>query len=510
MANSGSFFIFGNAQNGKTNIQNMPESIESKQIFSLFEVARSIQKTIAERYRSAYWIKAEMMKLNHYIHSGHCYPDLVEKKDGKIIAQIRANIWKEDFIRINQRFEQVIKEPLKDGIKILFLANITYHAEYGISLHITDIDPAFTLGDLEREKQETIKRLITEGIFNHNKNLKFPLLPKRIAIISVESSKGYADFLNVINKAKQQWGYSFFHFLFPSLLQGDKAVETIISQLNRIKKVIHHFDIVTIIRGGGGDIGLSCYNNYLLAKEIALFPIPVLSGIGHATNETAAEMVAHTNAITPTKLAEILIQGFHNFAIPVQKAEEKIKDKAVRTLFDEWNQFNSQIKHFRSVTTINIHKNKAALNHVMSNFKMMTKFMIIQALETIEKSKYRIHKRIDHTSDKEKGKLNSLIIQMEKGIENTSRKNLISIGQEIHKIKISSRNLTQNYDWKIKNIEKLIEILNPYNVMKRGYSITKINGKSIQSIEGLNEGDTVETIVAEGSFESKIEKIKKQ
>src|SRR5690606_17990837 len=130
--------------------------------------------------------------------------------------------------------------------------------------------------------------------YERNKKLPFPILPQRIAIISVETSKGYADFLSVIDG--NPWKYKFFHFLFPSLLQGEKAVDGIIQQLRRIRKVTKHFDVVAIIRGGGGDVGLTCYNNYRLAKEIAEFPLPVITGIGHATNETVSEIIAHFNA----------------------------------------------------------------------------------------------------------------------------------------------------------------------------------------------------------------------
>src|SRR5690606_34833838 len=195
-----------------------------------------------------------------------------------------------------------------------------YDPVHGISLRILDVDAGFTLGDLEREKQETIAKLKEEGIYHQNKQLPFPLLPARIAIISVETSKGYADFLKIMDH--NDYGYRFFHFLFPSLLQGERAVEAMLAQLRRIRKVQKHFDVVAIIRGGGGEVGLSCYNDYRLAKAIATFPLPVLTGIGHATNETVAEMVAYTNGITPTKIAEYLIRVFNDFSFPLEKASD--------------------------------------------------------------------------------------------------------------------------------------------------------------------------------------------
>ncbi len=326
----------------------MPEQINDRKVFTLLDVNRSIHKTLSQRYGSSFWVRAEMIRLNHYPHSGHCYPDLVEKREGRVVAQMRANLWRTDYQRINRRFQQVLKEPLKDGIKILFLAKIEFDPHYGLSLHILDIDPSFTLGDLEQEKQATIERLKRKRLFDQNKKLKLPLLPRRIAIISVETSKGYADFRKVIDP--NEYGYVYFYFLFPALLQGDQAVSSLIRALERIRLVQQHFDLVAIIRGGGGDIGLSCYNNFELARAIATFPLPVITGIGHATNETVAEMIAWENCITPTKMAEWLLQKTHQYAVPVQQARKYIIDKAKSILPEKKAQLNIQVKYFKSAT----------------------------------------------------------------------------------------------------------------------------------------------------------------
>jgi len=261
----------------------MPEVRADKTVFTLSEVARSIQKTLSDRYQRTYWIKAEMNKLNHYVHSGHCYPELLEKQDGKVTAEMRATLWKGDYNRINKQFITLTGEPLKNGITVLMQATIHFDPVHGLSLHIVDIDPAYSLGELEREKQFNIQALKERGIFDANKQLPFPLLPKRIAIISVETSKGLADFLKIIEHNPD--GYLFEYQLFPALLQGDKSISSIISQLQIIRQKIHHFDVIAIIRGGGGEVGLSAYNNLQLASAIATFPIPVITGIGHATNE---------------------------------------------------------------------------------------------------------------------------------------------------------------------------------------------------------------------------------
>ncbi|HVK46757.1 MAG TPA: exodeoxyribonuclease VII large subunit [Pseudobacter sp.] len=432
----------------------MPENITDRTVFSLLEVQRSIQKTLTDRYGSSFWVKAEMNKLNYYKQSGHCYPELVEKQQGKVVAQIKSVLWREDFVLINKHFLSYLNEPLKDGIKILFQAKMIYDPVHGLSLRILDIDPSYTLGDLEKEKMESISRLVNEGIFDQNKLLPIPLLPQRIAIISVESSKGYVDFLEVLDG--NPWRYKFFHFLFPSLLQGEKAIDTIRYQLARIKKVIHHFDVVAIVRGGGGDVGLSVYNNYELARAIALFPIPVITGIGHATNDTVVEMVAHANAITPTKSAEYLIQRFHNFSVPVMQATEKITDRAKRLITEERNRLKSEVKLFRSVTATVTLEHRNQLMNTVNNLKQQTRYQ--------------------------------LRVQQE----------------ELSKIKLSEKAAAflKEHNNELSQLERNVANMNPEKVLQRGFSITMKDGKVIKDADEVKEGDIIETVLHNGTISS--------
>lgn len=361
--------------------KSMPEIIDNKTVFSLFEVARSIRKTLATRYTQSYWISAELNKLNFYKHSGHCYPDLVEKKDGKVIAEMRSILWGSDFQRINKQFESITKEPLKDGIGILIQATISYDELYGLSLRIIDIDPTFSLGVLAREKQEAIDRLKKERIFDLNKKVPFPLLPKRIALISVETSKGLADFLKILEN--NAWNYRFEFLLFPALLQGDRAVASILSQIENIANRISEFDAVALIRGGGGDVGLSCYNEYTLASAIATFPIPFLTGIGHATNETVSEMVAYKNAITPSELADFLIQHFHNFSVPVLEAEKTLIKKAEKILDKANSDLEQAVKQFRFASQNLIRENRIVLENNARQVRVNSLSMIRQHHEIL-------------------------------------------------------------------------------------------------------------------------------
>jgi len=414
----------------------MPELIQDKTIFSLLEVSKSIQKTLAERYKSLYWIKAEMNKLNHYTHSGHCYPELVEKQDGKIVAEIRSTLWKADFTRINNNFLKIAQEPLREGITMLFQASISYDPMYGLSLRIVDIDPTFTLGELEKEKLDSIRKLKEEGIYEANKSVPFPMLPKRLAIVSVETSKGLSDFYKIINQ--NPWGYRLECTLFPALLQGDKSIPSIINQLAIIADKIAEFDVVAIIRGGGGEVGLSSYNNYLLARAIAIFPIPVLTGIGHSTNYTVSEMVAYKNAITPSELADFLIQKFHNFSVPIDKAAESIQQLISTRFKEERNTLAQMATHIQWV-------GKRELQTARANIQQ-----IQHELAALIKLRFYEHKTaLAHT-------------------------------------------------------ERIIQLSDPRRLLKQGFSITKVNGKLLQSIDQISPGDLIQTMVEDGEITSTV------
>ncbi|MCI0921524.1 exodeoxyribonuclease VII large subunit [Sphingobacterium rhinopitheci] len=414
----------------------MPEVINDKTIFSLLEVTKSIQKTISDRYKSLFWVKAEMNKLNHYKHSGHCYPELVEKKDGKIVAEIRSILWKSDFERVNAQFIKLLNEPLRDGITIYFQAGISYDPLHGLSLRIVDIDVSFVLGELEKEKKESIFRLQEEGLFDANKRIPFPLIPKRLAIISVETSKGLSDFYKIINN--NPWGYKIETTLYPALLQGDKSIASIIKQMAVIAERTDQYDAVAIIRGGGGEVGLSSYNNYHLSKAIAIFPIPVLTGIGHSTNETVSEMVAYKNAITPSELADFLIQKFHNFAIPLDNAQKQLI-LAINNLF---------------------HTERSKLQNAVQTINW-------SSINNIKSEQHQI----------------SLLAQ---------------------KLQLYSEHFIKQQHHELDNLSRLIKMADPHLLLKRGFSISRKNGKAITSKEEINIGDEIETLFVDGLVTSTV------
>jgi exodeoxyribonuclease VII large subunit len=316
------------------------ETFHERPVYALSEITKSIESIIGRNYNRAYYIKAEILKLNHYPHSGHCYPELVEKENGKIKAQLRGVIWSTQFRSINERFVAITGELLKEDIAILCLATVEFSGQHGLNLQIQDIEPLYTLGEMARNKREVIEKLKKEQIFLLNKQKNLPIIPQNIAIISVETSKGYSDFMVILQQ--NSWNYRFQCTLFPSILQGDKALISMPHRLVEIAKRKEEFDCVVIVRGGGGDAGISCYDHYDLAAAVATFPIPVITGIGHSTNETVTDMVAFANKITPTEVAYFLIQQYHNFSIQVEECKTKLA-KHVQEHLNKKNLYFSKI-----------------------------------------------------------------------------------------------------------------------------------------------------------------------
>lgn len=438
----------------------MPE----KKIFTLSSLTKSIENVIKAHCNKVVWIKAEIVKLNYYPKSGHCYPTLVEKKNGKVIAELRGNIWGGHFETINNKFKSVLKEELKDDMTVVIKGAVTYHPLHGLALNITDIDPEYTLGELAREKAETIEKLKAENIFNANKQTSLSTLPKTIAIISVETSKGYGDFMDVIKK--NPWGYQFHFLLFPAILQGERAVSTIIQQLEKIRLNVGVFDAIAIIRGGGGEIGLSCFDNYKLAEKIANFPIPVLTGIGHSTNETVSELVSYETFITPTKIAEFLLQKFHDFATPLNENTRKIANEAEWMFKTQKTNLKETARLFCSLTT-----------NAMNNSR---------------------------------GNLRELVFQL----ENLS---LLRMQEEQNSLVQTKRTLLSGFSKPIEEskatlqfTEEKIRMLSPTNILKRGFSITRQNGKVLRSTNQLDPQVLIKTQLYSGTVLSHLKTTEKE
>lgn len=268
---------------------------------TLCELQTAIRNLLNDAFAESLWVSAEIadLKVNG---SGHCYLELVEKdenNDGIARAYARGVIWRSQYLRIAGRFEAESGQQLARGMSILVKVTVNYHELYGLSLQITDIDPSYTLGDIERRKQQTISQLKADGVWDMNRQTELPPVVQRIAVVSSSTAAGFQDFCNELKRSS----YTFRIALYDSVMQGAASEDSIIGSLERIAEVQDDFDAVVIIRGGGSVADLNCFNAYRLASHIAQFPLPVITGIGHDKDVSVADMVAHTSLKTPTAVA---------------------------------------------------------------------------------------------------------------------------------------------------------------------------------------------------------------
>ncbi len=457
------------------------ETFHNHPVYSLSEIAMSLHRVVERTYPQPYFIKAEIIKLNYYPHSGHCYPELVEKENEKIKAEMRAVIWASNYQRINDRFLQITGTPLKENISILCLASIEYSPKHGLALHIQDIEPTYTLGEMVKNRNAVIERLKKENVFSNNKNLKMPLLPKRIAVISVETSKGFSDFISTLKN--NRYGYRFETELFPSILQGDKAITGITGRLAEIELRQDEFDCVVIVRGGGGDVGLSCYDDYSMSHRVATFPLPILTGIGHSTNLSVTDMVAHTYNITPTDVAFALIGYFQKFDEKVQECQSRLVERA-KVILAEEKQKLIELDANRKIAVPKI------LTQYRQELSQMVQLLALKSKELV----------MDQN--------NTLRILQEDIARLSKQKiagSLDALSSESERLQVLSTRLMERQQDRLDMLEEKIQLLHPDNILKRGFSITRYKGKAVTASDSLKSGDEILTQVYQGEVRSVVE-----
>lgn len=293
-----------------------------------------VRAAIEEQLPMRYWVTGELSEVRT-ASNGHCYIELVERNEttGELLAKARGTIWSRIYSLLRPYFLEQTGSNLAVGMKVLLQVKVNFHELYGYSLDVCDIEPAYTLGEIARHRMLIIKRLTDEGVINLNKELPFPLLPKRIAVISSVTAAGYGDFCDQLSN--NPYGFHFSTALFAAPMQGSKVEEGIISALNAIASDTIPWDVVVIIRGGGATSDLTCFETYDLANNCAQFPIPIITGIGHQRDETVLDAVAHTAAKTPTAVAEILIHSMLAQAERVACLQQSISNATTRRLTDE-------------------------------------------------------------------------------------------------------------------------------------------------------------------------------
>ncbi len=428
---------------------------------SVLQLTTAIQQVLERDLEPLVWVVGELADFRQ-APQGHVYFELVEKQGNQVQAKIRANLWQFTYRSVATKFEAVTGTSLKNGMKVLAQVSVTYHPVYGLSLNVKDIDPSFSLGERARIRQETITKLTQEGRIGHNARLPLPLVIQRIAIISSATAAGYGDFINQL--AGNPQGYQVYHQLFPSLMQGNEAVDSLLSALDQIAEQAEklQLDAVVLIRGGGAQLDLDCFDDYQLALKIANFSLPVLTGIGHERDETIADLVAHTRLKTPTAVAEFILSSFREY-------EENLALAAQRLNWITRSKFNEEE---RKLQAYNI------------RIQGEGKQLLSREGEKVKSTALRIQHSIKNGTKQEKIKLEQRQEQLKKGLQR-----FIKIQQEsILRLETGSRQL------------------DPTTLLQKGYTRTESQGKPIHQLT-LSPGDQILTHTSTQKISSTIQTI---
>lgn len=347
--------------------------------YSLSELCQNIEEVLAEEFASTYWVRAEVASLSV---RGHCYMELVEKASTKnIAAKVRATCWQQMYSILSPYFEAETGQKLSVGMQVLLEVEVSFHAVYGLSLNIVGIDPTFTLGDMARQRQETIQRLKDDGVMDMQSSLEIPSLPRRIAVISSADAAGYGDFCHQLEN--NSGGFQFRTQLFAAIMQGEQSAKSIIQSLQQIADEIDKWDIVVIVRGGGASTDLRNFDDYELASHCAQFPLPIIAGIGHTRDISIVDMVVHSSVKTPTAAAEWLINAMQQQADRIAELYTRLQRAIQHTI----NQQHIRIEQLQQALQFT---SKKHLYQLRSQLEMWQKTIELHSPERIYRMGYSL------------------------------------------------------------------------------------------------------------------------
>lgn len=470
---------------------------------TLLELNLRIRNAIQDSFPETIWIIAEISELKEN-RTGHCYLELIEKDElsDEIKARARATIWSYTWRMLRPYFETTTGQAFTQGIKILVQVSVEFHQAYGMSLNIRDIDPTYTLGDMTRRRREIIEKLTDAGVIGMNKELPLPLVPQRIAVISSATAAGYGDFINHLDN--NSYGFLFQHELFEAWMQGGEAVPSILSALNRIFAREEEFDAVSIIRGGGATADLSCFDHFDLAYAIAQFPLPVITGIGHEKDDTIADMVAHTRMKTPTAVAEFFISGVLRFRDRLDELQEEISGLTRQMVSEQQEHITRLARDISGTVEVYIDRAGGKLQLTGQRIRQKVLVFTFGRRELLQNIHHRLHQKLSAVKSINLNQLRHLDYRLRIASGIPSGK----AGMVLQRLHYAFRQALQGQfsgqQARLEMQEEKLRILDPENVLKRGFTITTQHDRIIKSASELLETEHLETHFHDGRVTSKI------
>jgi len=472
-------------------------NVNSRKHISLLELHTLIRETLHDKFPNTCWVRAEMSDVRVNSSSGHCYLEFIEKdeKTGQTIAKARGTIWARTFNVLKPYFEKETKQAFTSGLKVLVNVSVDFHELYGYSLRVYEIDPSFTVGDLVRKRAEALRRLQTEGIFNLNRALPFPLLPQRIAVITSPTAAGYEDFIRQLTA--NEYGYPFYIKLYPAVMQGEKTEESLIAALDRIYPHIHLFDVAVIIRGGGSTSELNSFDTYPLAANCAKFPLPVLTGIGHERDDTLVDMVAHTRLKTPTAVASFLIECMNREAVRVQKMEKAIYDEATGCILREKSVIQSLTVKLPVTVAGHLERYRNRLHAMTASLSALPQLLLNRASKIDEQLA-----RLLRASDAIIMRRSVLLADMPTRLKRASNVKILQSSSLIAGLPLRLRRAFETIFAESKQSielhEQFIKMVSPEYILKRGYTLTYKHGELVKIAGDLATGDEITVRFVDG------------
>ena len=448
---------------------------------SLTELQLIIKDSLYLALPDMYWVTAEITEIKENF-AGHCYFELVEKnnEEKNVRARVKAIIWSNRYRFLKSLFENITGESLKEGLKILVKVKVEYHEIYGLSLIISDIDPSYTIGEMAMKRQLIIKRLEEEGIFTMNKEIDFPAVPQRIAIISSKNAAGYSDFINHLKGNIKN--YVFYPFLIETIMQGSETEQSVLRALDKISLNIGLFDLVVIIRGGGSQTDLSWFDNYNIAYYITQFPLPVITGIGHDKDMSVTDMVAYESLKTPTAVADYLIGCMNETENKLMELSNGITDISRMIIEQDRIRIDSFKIKLTPIARLLLSEIKEDLSEKIIEIINIGKEYVVRAGLFPANQKSRLLSAVRSFSSVKESSLNH------------SRQELLHF---------TSGTLKSN-NIRVTGLENTLEMVKPENVLRRGYTITMLNGKIVKSCDGVKTDEIIDTQFSDGSVSSKV------
>ncbi|MBQ3190415.1 MAG: exodeoxyribonuclease VII large subunit [Bacteroides sp] len=387
-----------------------------QQALSLYELNGLVKRSIRNCLPETYWVQAELSDVRSN-YSGHCYLEFIQKdaNGNNLIAKARGAIWSNVYKLLKPYFEQETGQAFTSGIKVLVQVSVEFHELYGYSLTVLDIDPTYTVGDMERKRREILRQLEEEGVIDLNKELEFSMFPQRIAVISSATAAGYGDFCNQL--ANNPRGYDFHVELFPAIMQGERVEESIITALDTIYSRMDEFDVVVIIRGGGATSDLSGFDTYGLAANCAQFPLPIITGIGHERDDTVIDLVAHTRVKTPTAAAAFLIACMDKVADRLEELSARLQQGVRNRLLWEQRRMDTLKQRIPNAVYKRIADAKYGLLSVKRNMQMASRQFLSMKKHRLELLQQRLN---DALPEKQLARGYSITLKNGKAVKDAS------------------------------------------------------------------------------------------